>query len=198
MNVEIIDSATILGKEFTVYRRTDDRLTITPLFSANEICEWIDWRRSVDGGHNIVTLLDMVDEKDKINIKEDGKNKWYITENGLYDILFLSNEPIAKAFKKEAKDYLIALRLHGVVRTTIKSNEVIEFVFNMKTRAQKPKPSEITVYTDEHGVTHLFCSMFGKETICGIDVSDIVHKGKVKQITCSDCKEIFERIKGLV
>lgn len=43
----------------------------------------------------------------------NGTDRWFITENGLYELLFQSRKPIAKQFKKEVKDILKQIRLTG-------------------------------------------------------------------------------------
>lgn len=42
-------------------------------------------------------------------------NKWFLTEYGLYEVLFQSRKPIAKSFKMRVKRILKDLRLHGKV-----------------------------------------------------------------------------------
>ncbi|MGG0590528.1 BRO family protein [Priestia megaterium] len=43
----------------------------------------------------------------------NGTDRWFITENGLYELLMQSRKPIAKQFKKEVKDILKQIRLTG-------------------------------------------------------------------------------------
>ena len=38
---------------------------------------------------------------------------WFLTEDGLYEVLMQSRKPIAKAFKKEVKKILKEIRLTG-------------------------------------------------------------------------------------
>lgn len=52
----------------------------------------------------MVNLVDG-DEKLKRTIYVSGQNRemWFLTEDGLYEVLMQSRKPIAKAFKKEVK-----------------------------------------------------------------------------------------------
>jgi prophage antirepressor-like protein len=55
------------------------------------------------------------DEKQRGKIFLSGQNRdtWFLTENGLYEVLMLSRKPIAKEFKKEVKKILHQLRTKG-------------------------------------------------------------------------------------
>lgn len=43
--------------------------------------------------------------------------QWFLTEDGLYEVLMQSRKPIAKAFKKEVKQILKTIRLNGMYAT---------------------------------------------------------------------------------
>ncbi len=55
-------------------------------------------------------MLNNVDEDEKLTyvIHNSGQNRemWFLTEDGLYEVLMQSRKPIAKAFKKEVKKIL--------------------------------------------------------------------------------------------
>jgi len=129
MNIEVIDNQNILGKTFTVYRKVGDLSYDEPYFLASDIANWIDWEKSVNNEYNIVSLLKLVsdDEKEKITI--DWKAQWFVTEFGLFEILFQSRKPIAKAFKKKVKEWLKTLRTQGVVEIKCKSKGVNHFLW---------------------------------------------------------------------
>ena len=81
-----------------------------PLFLAKDVKEWIE--------HNNITLmLNNVDEEAKLTyvIHNSGQNRemWFLTEDGLYEVLMQSRKPIAKAFKKEIKKILKQIRQTG-------------------------------------------------------------------------------------
>lgn len=82
--------------------------TEQPLFLAKDVTEWIERT-------NPTVMLAKVDKEVKIlmlnnvynQISTHGgvrKEQWFLTEDGLYEVLMQSRKPIAKAFKKEVKD----------------------------------------------------------------------------------------------
>ena len=52
------------------------------------------------------------DERSKFNLGRQGDG-WFLTENGLYEILMQSRKPIAKQFKKGVKTILKEIRTNG-------------------------------------------------------------------------------------
>ena len=108
----VIQQQEILGKPFTVYGDFEN-----PLFLAREVAEWIDYSES-----NVSKLVAMVDEEEKVRniITTLGGNQeaWFLTEDGVYEVLMQSRKPIAKQFKKEVKAVLKSIRKHGAYMTT--------------------------------------------------------------------------------
>lgn len=124
--VQVLENeVTLMGKTFSVYGTVEE-----PLFRAKDVAEWIEHSdvhkmvQSVDedekGIYNVYTLGGKQDEKVKVvceaNIvpitsrARDTQEMWFLTENGVYEVLMLSRKPIAKEFKKEVKKMLHALR----------------------------------------------------------------------------------------
>lgn len=65
----------------------------------------------------LTNVSDMVqrvdeDERSKFNLGRQG-DSWFLTENGLYEILMQSRKPIAKQFKKGVKTILKEIRTNG-------------------------------------------------------------------------------------
>lgn len=62
-------------------------------------------------------MLQSVDEDEKVvnNVYTPGgvQNSWFLTENGLYEVLMLSRKPKAKEFKKKVKEILKTIRKTG-------------------------------------------------------------------------------------
>ncbi|WP_238323668.1 BRO-N domain-containing protein [Virgibacillus salexigens] len=62
-----------------------------------------------------------VDEDEKLMgtlfLSGQNRNTWFLTEDGLYEVLMQSRKPIAKAFKKEVKVMLKSIRKHGAYMT---------------------------------------------------------------------------------
>lgn len=75
-----------------------------PLFLARDVAEWIDYNIS-----SVNKMLANVDEDEKTTRKiiPTGSNyqteAWFLTENGLYEVLMLSRKPKARQFKIRIK-----------------------------------------------------------------------------------------------
>ncbi|MEC2709115.1 BRO family protein [Bacillus thuringiensis] len=67
-------------------------------------------------GRNL-QVANEVDEEEKVlnNVYTLGgdQESWFITEDGIYELLMLSRKPIAKQWKKEVKKILKNIRLNG-------------------------------------------------------------------------------------
>lgn len=121
--IKIIKQQEVLGKNFTIYGSVEE-----PLFLAKNVAEWIDYDVEQVG-----KMLKTVDEDEKIQINTrniiTGKGnplKWFLTEDGLYEVLMQSRKPIAKAFKKEVKQILKEVRTKGAYMTDTFMDKVLE------------------------------------------------------------------------
>lgn len=107
--LQIIEQREVLGKEFTIYGDLEN-----PLFLAKDVANWIEH-------NNITHMMSIVDENEKLTytIRNSGQNRemWFLTEDGLYEVLMQSRKPIAKQFKKEVKNILKTIRLNGMYVT---------------------------------------------------------------------------------
>ena len=106
----VIQQQEILGKPFTVYGDFEN-----PLFLAKEVAEWIEHS-------NARVMLQTVDEEEKLCVNnpyalKGQKEQWFLTEDGVYEVLMQSRKPIAKQFKKEVKAVLKSIRKHGAYMT---------------------------------------------------------------------------------
>lgn len=125
--VKVINEQDVLGKDFRVYGRPEE-----PLFLARDVAEWIEYSRRPDGSYNVSAMLNAIDDDEKIKIHttvnnvNGGSDAWFLTEDGLYEILMLSRKPIAKDFKKEVKKILKSIRKHGIYAT----DKVIDDILN--------------------------------------------------------------------
>ncbi|QNR07710.1 BRO-N domain-containing protein [Macrococcoides canis] len=81
-----------------------------PLFLAKDVAEWIEHNQP----SRIATLVDD-DEKVMHIVHTPGgnQNMWFLTEDGLYEVLMQSRKPIAKQFKKKVKKILNEIRKTG-------------------------------------------------------------------------------------
>lgn len=111
MELTIIKEQEVLGKHFTVYGTADE-----PLFVAKDVAEWIEYDLS-----SVNKMLDKIDEDEKLvgTLFRSGQNRevWFLTENGLYEVLMQSRKPLAKEFKKKVKEILKSIRKHGLYAT---------------------------------------------------------------------------------
>lgn len=75
-----------------------------PLFLAKDVAEWIDYSKRSNGTYKTDIMLKTVDEEEKIKSIYPANNKgmvqnvesWFLTEDGLYEVLMQSRKPIAK------------------------------------------------------------------------------------------------------
>ena len=103
--LQIIEEREVLGREFRIYGDFEN-----PLFLAKDVAEWIEHS-------DVSTMLKGIDENEKLiqTIFVSGQNRdmWFLTEDGLYEVLMLSRKPIAKEFKKQVKEILKTIRKTG-------------------------------------------------------------------------------------
>ena len=101
--VQVLENeVTLMGKTFSVYGTVEE-----PLFRAKDVADWIEHS-------DVSVMLRSVDEDEKeaniVRTLGGNQEAWFLTENGVYEVLMLSRKPIAKEFKKEVKKMLHALR----------------------------------------------------------------------------------------
>lgn len=103
----VIDERVVFEKNFRVYGDFEN-----PLFLARDVAEWIEYDKDKVG-----QMLNNVDNDEKMNspIYYSGqvRNMWFLTEDGLYEVLMLSRKPIAKEWKKKVKEILKEIRKTG-------------------------------------------------------------------------------------
>lgn len=120
--LKVLNEQKVLGKQFRVYGTAEE-----PLFLAKDVAEWIEYSVS-----NVSKMLAAVDDEEKTirTIVTSGSNyqteAWFLTEDGLYEVLMQSRKPIAKQFKKEVKEILKTIRKHGIYAT----DNVIDNILN--------------------------------------------------------------------
>ena len=106
--VKMINKSTFLDKEIDVWGSVE-----RPLFRANDLMNWL-------GIKNVTTLIERVDKEEvlKLNLSSRSGETWFLTEDGLYEVLMSSRKPIAKQFKKGVKKILHEIRTKGGYITT--------------------------------------------------------------------------------
>ena len=107
--LKVIDERIVLEKEFRIYGTVEN-----PLFLAKDVSNWIEHNKPSE-------MISNVDEDEKLKaiIPHSGQNRemWFLTEDGLYEVLMQSRKPIAKPFKKKVKEILKSIRKHGMYAT---------------------------------------------------------------------------------
>ena len=104
----ILGNEKILKHQITIYG--DDKNET--LFSADEVAKIIE-------NKNVSQMLKNIDEDEKELVITERANggflkKWYLTKDGVYEVLMQSRNPIAKEFKKEIKRILKQIETNGV------------------------------------------------------------------------------------
>lgn len=113
--LKIIEQREVLGQDFKIYGDFEN-----PLFLAKDVAEWI-------GLSNVTDMISRVDndEVTKFNLGGLQGECNFLTENGLYEVLFQSRKQIAKAFKAEVKKILKEIRTKGTYSRPMSAMEII-------------------------------------------------------------------------
>mgnify|MGYP003571341752 CR=1 FL=1 len=143
--MEPIKKQEVLGKCFKVYGTAEN-----PLFFAKDVAEWIEIKQPS-------VMLQNVDEDEKIllnntvisnhTISAGNPTKWFLTENGLYEVLMLSRKPIAKQFKKEVKKILHEIRMTGGYTVPKTFEQALRLAADQQKQIAELKP-KADVYDD--------------------------------------------------
>lgn len=154
--IKVFEEREVLGRDFRIYGTVEN-----PLFLAKDVALWIEHS-------DVSTMIRKVDEEEKVtnNVCTLGgvQEAWFLTEDGLYEVLMQSRKPIAKQFKKKVKEILKQIRQTGgyipiseedteleimskamliMQKTLEKKNKLIE--------AQQPKVEVYNILMDSKG-----------------------------------------------
>ncbi len=134
-SIQVLSETELLGHKFTVYGTAEN-----PLFLAKEVAECIDYAKTSQGYYDVSRMVGTVDEEEKHlrTIFVDGRNyeMWFLTEDGLYEVLMQSRKPIAKEFKKGVKEILKSIRKTGGYIATKQDDTPEEIMARALTIAQ--------------------------------------------------------------
>ena len=104
-SLTLITEQSFLDKRIRVFGTPED-----PLFLARDVAEWIEHK-------DVSTMMRNVDKEEKLTqtlfVSGQGRGYWFLTEDGLYEVLMQSRKPKAKEFKKEVKKILKSIRKTG-------------------------------------------------------------------------------------
>lgn len=146
--VQKITEQEVLGKNFTIYGTVDN-----PLFMAKDVAEWIDLTNVTD----MISRVDK-DEVTKLNLGSRSGETWFLTEDGLYEVLMQSRKPIARQFKKEVKQILKDIRKHGIYATDNVIDEIMnnpEFGIKLLTKLKEEREARIKAEQKNAILTHV-------------------------------------------
>lgn len=151
--MKIIDEREILGKQFRIFGDFEN-----PLFLAKDVAEWIEYDTS-----SINKMLNNVDETEKVrkNVPTPGGNQemWFLTEDGLYEVLMLSRKPIAKEFKKQIKEILKTIRKNGMyVTERLLDNPDLAIQAFTKLKEEREKRKKLEAKIEEQKPQVLFAN----------------------------------------
>ena len=151
--IKIIDEREILGKQFRIFGDFEN-----PLFLAKDVAEWIEYDTS-----SINKMLNNVDETEKVrkNVPTPGGNQemWFLTEDGLYEVLMLSRKQIAKEFKKQIKEILKTIRKNGMyVTERLLDNPDLAIQAFTKLKEEREKRKELEAKIEEQKPQVLFAN----------------------------------------
>lgn len=101
--ITIVHRSTLLGREIDFWGSFEN-----PLFRASDVAEWLH-------NSNVSLMIKKVDEDEvtKFNLGSRQGETWFLTENGLYEVLMQSRKKEAKQFKKGVKAILHEIRTKG-------------------------------------------------------------------------------------
>lgn len=118
----VIQETEILGKKIQMYGSIDN-----PYFMATDVAKWIEHSNA----RSMIKTVDD-DEKGVKNVYTLGgiQNKWFLTEDGLYECCMQSRKPVAKEIKTEIKKYLKSIRLTGAAIPIGNEKKMVNYYFS--------------------------------------------------------------------
>lgn len=172
--LQIIEQREVLGKEFKIYGDFEN-----PLFKANDVAQWIEHS-------NVSKMLESIDNIEKVKYKigtlTNSYSAWFLTEDGLYEVLMQSRKPIAKAFKKEVKIILKTIRQNGMYVTDKLLDDpdlAIKAFTKLKEEREKRKALETQIEEDKPKVLFANAVETSKSTILIGDLAKILKQNGI-------------------
>ncbi|MDR3587353.1 MAG: phage antirepressor KilAC domain-containing protein [Desulfosporosinus sp.] len=171
----VFERRNVLGKDFKIYGDSDN-----PLFLAKDVAEWIE--------HSDVSMmLRTVDENEKLiqTMFSSGQNRdlWFLTEDGLYEVLLQSRKLIAKEFKRQVKQILREIRRRGLYVTDVALENMltspdfgIRLLSEIKSEREKIAVLEHKIEEDKPKVNFANAIEATKDTIYIGDLAKLLQK----------------------
>lgn len=172
--LKIIDEREVLGKQLRIYGDFEN-----PLFKADEVAKWIEHS-------NVSKMLESVDDNEKIKLEvgtlTNGYSAWFLTEDGLYEVLMQSRKPIAKKFKKKVKEILKDVRKYGMYATDeLLDNPdlIIKMATRLKEEKAKNKELEDKMKEDKPKVLFADAVSIAKNTILIREMAKLIKQNGI-------------------
>ncbi|WP_339071035.1 phage antirepressor [Fusobacterium animalis] len=149
------------------------------MFKADEVAKWIEHS-------NVSKMLESVDDNEKIKLEvgtlTNGYSAWFLTEDGLYEVLMQSRKPIAKKFKKKVKEILKDVRKYGMYATDeLLDNPdlIIKMATKLKEEKAKNKELEDKMKEDKPKVLFAEAVSIAKNTILVREMAKLIKQNGV-------------------
>ncbi len=131
-------------------------------------------------------MLESVDDNEKIKLEvgtlTNGYSAWFLTEDGLYEVLMQSRKPIAKKFKKKVKEILKDVRKYGMYATDeLLDNPdlIIKMATRLKEEKAKNKELEDKMKEDKPKVLFAEAVSIAKNTILVREMAKLIKQNGV-------------------
>lgn len=173
--ITLVHEQQLLNNTFTIYGSKEE-----PLFLAKDVATWIEHSK-------VSMMLEGVEEEEKLKevILTSGQNRemWFLTEDGLYEVLMQSRKPIAKQFKKEVKHILKNIRKHGghltgetLEQALLNPDTLIQLATNLKAEQEKRKQAEHAVFEANRIIEMQQPKVLFAESVSASDTSILVRE----------------------
>lgn len=155
--IKIINKSIFLGKEVDVWGSVEQ-----PLFRANDLMAWL-------GIKNVTSLISRVDNEEVVRLNLSGRQgeTWFLTEDGMYEVLMCSRKPIARQFKKGIKAILHEIRTKGGYIAS-SSNDTPEAIM-----ARALKIADETLKRNEQRVRELEAQTEQQASVIGLQKKEL-------------------------
>ncbi len=173
-NLKLIDHRQVLNRSLKIFGTIDN-----PLFLAKDVAEWIE--------HSQVSkMMLIVGEEEKVRkiVPTLGGNQemWFLTEEGLYEVLMQSRKSIAKEFKKEVKKILKDIRKYGMYsRDELLDNPdfLIEVANQLKMERKEKKLLETKIEKDKPKVIFAEAVAVSKSSVLVGELAKILNQNGI-------------------
>jgi prophage antirepressor-like protein len=190
--LKVVKTENILGMELSAYGDVEN-----PLFLAKDIA------RVIEHSNSRMMIENLEDESEKVvNIAYThggSQESWFLTEDGVYEVLMTSRKPIAKEFRKGFKEFLKAWRKGSVKVVSVKDSLLLSIMKSStdldraiavgKYEAEYVVPLENTIKEQVKEIEH-------KEDVIIALVSDIdlaTKRQRISQVVRNNTKNFKDR-----